>query len=357
MARAAGRRLVLVGSVYHYRRVVPVELRGAFGRGEVWRSLHTSDRRRAEKRRDRMDRAVESIWSRLRAQIAHGAAGAANDPEPPCYLPTYVHGDFFALAATIPNASVDLVLTDPPYGHGDAAYKRTGHEWDNDLDLERMWRELQRVATPEAVFVFFGVQPMVTDLINSNRAEFGWTDVWVKSRKTRVLTTAYRPLREHEDIVVFVRQGYHYLPPHKKRRGVEPKRLLRSGTANFGALYRKTFQPHLIEQHIEHVTSVHRVPNDPDPIHPTQKPVALLRKLVETFSAPGALVLDPFAGSGSLAIAALQAGRRSLSYEADAGYAAKAQARIAEFMAESERLAALPYEITVGRDSKRRVRQ
>ena len=349
MAKAAGRRMVLVKSVYHYRRVVPKELRSAFGQGEIWRSLHTSDLQRAEKRRDRMDRAVAAIYGRLRS------AEKVQDKDPACYLPKLILGDFFALAATIPDRSIDLVLTDPPYGHGDASYKRTGHEWDRDIDLERMWRELHRIATPEAAFVFFGVQPMVTDLINSNRDEFGWTDVWVKSRKTRVLSTAYRPLREHEDIVIFTRPGYHYLPQHRKLRGVEPpKPVARPGTTRKGNLYAQNYRPTFYERQFRQLTSVHRVPNDPSPIHPTQKPVALLRKLVETFSAPGAMVLDPFAGSGSLAIACLESGRRSLSYEADPEFAHKAQARIDEFVSESAKLAALPFEYTVGRSRQKK---
>ncbi len=340
--------MVLVKSVYHYRRVVPAELRPAFGQGEVWRSLHTSDRTRAEKRRDRMDKAVAAVWSRLREE-------ATLNPEPACYAPQFIAGDFFAHAAAIPDNSVDLIVTDPPFAVEGHSYKLTGHLWDKPVDLARLWTELHRIATPEAVFIFFSVQPFLTDLINSNRSEFGWTEVWIKSNKTRVRSVEYRPLREHEDIAIFIPSSYprryHYQPPHRKRRGIEGS-IERK--ASDSALYDQPSRDHTYERQFERVTSVHRVPNDLASIHPTQKPVALLRKLVETFSAPGAMVLDPFAGSGSLAIACLESGRRSLSYEADVGYATKAQARIDEFVTESTRLQSLPFEYSVGRSRQRK---
>jgi len=63
-------------------------------------------------------------------------------------------------------------------------------------------------------------------------------------------------------------------------------------------------------------------------LHPTQKPVSVLAPLVEAFSAPGGLVLDPFAGSGSTLIAARSLGRPYLGIELDAGYHAAATRRL-----------------------------
>jgi DNA modification methylase len=63
-------------------------------------------------------------------------------------------------------------------------------------------------------------------------------------------------------------------------------------------------------------------------LHPTQKPLPVLLPLVETFSAPGGLVLDPFAGSGSSLVAAKTLGRDWLGIELDPGYHAAATARL-----------------------------
>lgn len=63
-------------------------------------------------------------------------------------------------------------------------------------------------------------------------------------------------------------------------------------------------------------------------VHPTQKPLALMRALVEDFTNPGELVLDPFAGAGTTAVACKELGRRFVGWELDAGYHAAALRRI-----------------------------
>jgi len=63
-------------------------------------------------------------------------------------------------------------------------------------------------------------------------------------------------------------------------------------------------------------------------LHPTEKPLSSLLPLVETFSAPGGLVLDPFSGSGTSLLAARSLGRRYLGIEIDAKYHALAIERL-----------------------------
>ncbi|HZM28658.1 MAG TPA: site-specific DNA-methyltransferase, partial [Gemmatimonadales bacterium] len=64
--------------------------------------------------------------------------------------------------------------------------------------------------------------------------------------------------------------------------------------------------------------------------HTTQKPDALMEALVRQFSEPGELVLDPFTGSGTTAVACRRLGRRFIGWEKDEGYAVRARVRIAE---------------------------
>ena len=70
------------------------------------------------------------------------------------------------------------------------------------------------------------------------------------------------------------------------------------------------------------------------PVHPTQKPLALMRWLIEKVTAPGDIVLDPFAGSGSTLVACVQTGRHFLGMERDPGYCEIARKRIAEAQAQ-----------------------
>jgi site-specific DNA-methyltransferase (adenine-specific)/modification methylase len=65
-----------------------------------------------------------------------------------------------------------------------------------------------------------------------------------------------------------------------------------------------------------------------DPVHPTQKPLRVLRRLLELASGPGDLVLDPFMGVGSTGVAAVEMGRRFVGIEIDEGYVGAAERRI-----------------------------
>ena len=64
-----------------------------------------------------------------------------------------------------------------------------------------------------------------------------------------------------------------------------------------------------------------------DPVHPTQKPLRVVRRLLELASGPGDLVLDPFMGVGTTGVAAVEMGRRFVGIEIDAGYVAAAELR------------------------------
>jgi site-specific DNA-methyltransferase (adenine-specific) len=107
-------------------------------------------------------------------------------------------GDCYELMNGIPNGSIDLVLTDPPYN-------TTECNWDKlPIDLTTLWIELKRIAQPNAAFVFTTSQPFTTDLINSNRKDFRYDLIWDKiNRYTGALNSNKMPLRRHENILVF----------------------------------------------------------------------------------------------------------------------------------------------------------
>ena len=87
------------------------------------------------------------------------------------------------LLRLLPEASVDLVLTDPPYGTTnlpfDKQYRRRGFDW------EAWWAEVHRVAKPTAIICCFAAQPFTTDLITSNRKNFRYDLVWQKDGSRR----------------------------------------------------------------------------------------------------------------------------------------------------------------------------
>ena len=108
-----------------------------------------------------------------------------------------MQGDCLERMKEIPDGSVDMVLTDPPYG-------TTACKWDSIIPLEPMWEQLRRVIKPNGAIVMTASQPFTSILVCSNLKMFKYDWVWHKSRPTGVLNAKKQPLRDKEDILVFI---------------------------------------------------------------------------------------------------------------------------------------------------------
>jgi site-specific DNA-methyltransferase (adenine-specific) len=213
----------------------------------------------------------------------------------------------------IPDGSIDLILTDPPYGVTDCS-------WDVRPDLDFMWREFNRVLKPNGAAVVTATQPFATDLINANRKWFRYDLVWVKSNPVGFLNSHRMPMRQHELVLVFYRRLPTYNPQMVKSAPRVARQLKEEEDRETG-VYAKTRK--LSYEHEGHYpTSI--LPYNKEGAgkgrHPTQKPVALFAFLVRLYSQPGEVVFDPFMGSGTTAVAALNAGRHFLGFEKEKSY-------------------------------------
>src|SRR5690606_36861601 len=104
------------------------------------------------------------------------------------------HGDCLEVMAGLPDASVDMILCDLPYG-------TTACKWDTVIPFEPLWAQYRRVAKRNAAIVLTASQPFTTALIASNMREFRYSLVWDKVNKyTGALNANRMPLRRHEDI-------------------------------------------------------------------------------------------------------------------------------------------------------------
>ena len=225
-------------------------------------------------------------------------------------------GDCFDLMAKLPDASVDMVLCDLPYG-------TTQNKWDSVLPLDRLWAEYWRVCKPDAAVVLTAAQPFTSALVMSQIEYFKYDWTWKKNRATNVFNAKKQPLRDKEDVLIFCRKVEHYNPqglvykPEPSRNGKKDSDNWGKGKTNS---YVKEFTNY--PKQVLEFDSVQRV------IHPTQKPVALFEYLICTYTNEGDTVLDNTAGSGTTAIAAENAGRKWICIERDEEYAAKAMERI-----------------------------
>lgn len=248
------------------------------------------------------------------------------------------HGDCLELLRSLPDASVNLVLTDPPYGTTNLAFDKIKIDW------LAWWAEVHRVTTPQAIVCCFAAQPFTTDLINSNRKHFRYAMVWSKTNPVGFLSANQRPLRAHEDILVFCRKF------GRLRRG---QQMVMQSTYNpqmtEGTPYTHHYRaakathysatralPSFRNEGRRHPTSVLTYGRDRPSLHPTAKPDLLLRHLIRSYSHAGDLVLDPFAGCGSSLLAAMREGRRAVGMEMDAEYFAVAEQRLTEALSTLE---------------------
>lgn len=223
-------------------------------------------------------------------------------------------GDCFAIMADTEAGSVDMILNDPPYG-------TTQNKWDSVLPLPEMWAAYWRALKVDGAAVITAAQPFTSALVMSQVERFKYDWTWKKSKPTGHLNAKRMPMRNKEDVLVFSRGGEKYFP-----QGTKPTKVTvsRTNRGNYGSCSKTT------EQTVTGYPVTIVEFNTEAGIHPTQKPVALFEYLLRTYTNPGELVLDPTAGSGTTAIAAIQSGRRWICIERDQGYFEKACERVAK---------------------------
>lgn len=231
---------------------------------------------------------------------------------------TLYQGDCLEVLPTLAAQSVDAVICDPPYG-------TTACAWDSVIPLAPMWEQLKRVIKPRGAIVLFAAQPFTSALVMSNAAWFRHTWVWRKPMGTNYLNANRDPMKNHEDVIVFA-NGYTTYNP-QKRKSV----AYRATSGSVGDFIRdKTVGGWVTENSGERFPlSVIDFDQAQNSLHPTQKPLDLMRYLVRTYTNPGDTVLDFTMGSGSTGVAAIMEGRNFIGIELDARYYRIAERRIA----------------------------
>jgi len=219
-------------------------------------------------------------------------------------------GDCLELMKEIPDGSVDMVLTDPPYG-------TTACKWDTVIDLDLMWEQLKKTVKPDGVTVLFGTEPFSSFLRCSNINKYKYDWVWLK-RPVNFLNAKKQPLRKTERISVFGGSIYN------------PQGLIAKTKVNKRSNSTET-------NGIHGLSNVSEFTNYPTDVlefigergyHPTQKPIALMEYLIKTYTNEGETVLDFTMGSGTTGVAAKNLGRDFIGIELDEEYFRIAKERI-----------------------------
>ena len=232
-------------------------------------------------------------------------------------------GDCLELMKSIPDASIDAIITDPPYG-------TTACKWDSVIDFKLMWEQLNRIIKTNGAIVLFGSEPFSSALRMSNIKNYKYDWKWLKSRTTGFQMARKRPMKNYEDILVF----YNKQPTYNNTELIKLENPINSwrknGKGGNGLNEVKTQKDRKQEytnfnRQTLKFSNEHNVGNY---THPTQKPVALMEYLIKTYTNENETILDFTMGSGTTGVACKNTNRNFIGIEMDNKYFDIAENRI-----------------------------
>ena len=218
---------------------------------------------------------------------------------------------------------VDAIITDEPYG-------TTKCKWDSIIPFEPMWDKIHKLSNDKTPIVLFGSQPFTSALIMSNAKEFKHDWIWVKSRSGSAITAKYRPVKLHEDVLVFCKTSPVYNPqmtigePYYRKSKYNNENNHQFGiSANVETTNNGTRYPITVQYFKQNWSKQQQ-------LHPTQKPIELMEYLIKTYSNENDLVLDFTMGSGTTGVACMNTNRKFIGIELDTTYCEIAEKRIVD---------------------------
>ena len=236
-------------------------------------------------------------------------------------------GDCLEIMKSIPDGSIDAIITDPPYG-------TTACKWDSVIDFELMWEQLNRIIKKNGAIVLFGSEPFSSALRMSNIKNYKYDWIWDKKRITAPFLAKKQPLRQHEIISVFYKKQCLYNPQptlkstsksFSKKEMFDGKGEVYGGMKRSGTRNENQYgYPKTILREIPVMTNMSKEKF----LHPTYKPVALMEYLIKTYTNENETVLDFTMGSGTTGVACKNLSRNFIGIELDEKYFEIAKQRL-----------------------------
>jgi len=240
-----------------------------------------------------------------------------------------IHGDCLEEMKNIPDGSVDAIVCDLPYG-------TTASSWDKIIDSTSLWAEYQRVIKNDGAIVLFSSGQFTNKLINSNNEIYRYKWVWFKTKRGNFVNAKNRPMTAYEEICIFSKgvtangcsNKMKYFP-----QGLKPIHKISKDNGNrFGTMAgkRPSHKEITIQKWTNYPHDVLEFDSVGKPVHPTEKPIALLEYLVKTYTNEQDVVLDNCMGSGTTGVACKNLDRNFIGIELDKTYFDIATKRIKE---------------------------
>ena len=223
-------------------------------------------------------------------------------------------GDCIEKMKNIQGGSVDMILTDLPYG-------KNIKEWDVIIDLKTMWDCFNHVLKDDGAVILTSIEPFTSKLIMSNIDNFKYKLIWVKTRISNPLLAKKMPSKIHEEVLIFYRN---YPTYNAQTYEVSEKYVDKRKNVNDSSWVAGQFSGKMTRKKDMGIRQPQDVLYFPSHwskgMHPTQKPVPLFEYLIKTYSNEGDTILDCCAGSGTTGVACKNTNRNYILIEKEQKY-------------------------------------
>jgi site-specific DNA-methyltransferase (adenine-specific) len=225
---------------------------------------------------------------------------------------TLYNADCLTILKTLESSSIDATICDPPYSI-------TRAKWDKQLPWDEIFTDLLRINKPKSPIVLFASQPFTSYLVSNFLSYYRYQWVWVKNVSSNFLNAKKQPLRNTEDILVFSKEGN---PTYniQMREGFKPyvrDKTDKNAQSNIYGEQSKHLAQSLDGTRYPNTTLYFNKTVNERKLHPSQKPIELMKYLVNTYTNQGGVVLDFCMGSGSTLVACKQLNRNFMGIEKD----------------------------------------
>jgi site-specific DNA-methyltransferase (adenine-specific) len=230
-------------------------------------------------------------------------------------------GDCLEILKNFKDIKFDAIITDPPY-------QTTKIDWDKMIPLEEMWKILKSIRNDETPIVLFGDEPFSSYLRLSNIKEYKYDLIWKKQKPTNFFQLKRRFGKVTEYIHIFYKKQCKYNPQKFKvehRVTNSTKKNHNSITAGKGKKI-KAYKDDGTRYPIN-ILEFNRV-DESKYLHPTQKPLELMKYLIKTYTDENDIVLDFTCGSGTTLLACQNLNRKWIGIELNEEYCKIAKNRL-----------------------------
>ena len=207
---------------------------------------------------------------------------------------------------------VDAIITDPPYG-------TTACNWDNVIPFDKMWERLKLLRKEKTPVILCGSEPFSSHLRMSNIKEYKYDWIWNKKLAGNGILAKIQPLKIHEIVSIFYKHDYYPL----KIKGAMRAKMTNNpkvSSINGGDGIKKAKEVINDEYYPTSIIEFTLANLRTNRLHPTQKPLELMKYLTETYTKKGDLILDFTSGSFTTCVGADQLGRKSIGIEMSKEY-------------------------------------